>query len=511
MIINFAILFIGGLLSVLAFAPFQHSICILISLLSLFWWLEHSHSVTTKSRYCGCLIYALGYFTAQLYWIFYSLDIIIKTGLIVAILAQLAFSLIMAIFIIFSVMLFQRLKTQSHELNYLILFPSCWVIMEWLRGWIFTGFPWCDIAYTQVNNSLFKGIFPILGVYGVSWISLSISGFLYLVLIKRNNLLGNKPHLSMAQQGSIIYFAIIILVSYLTNSIQYTENYGSPIKVGLIQQNIDQAAKWDKTQFVKNLTEYANTIAKTKAEVVVLPETAFPLFESDLPLYYIKDIVSLAKMNKAELVVGMPRIIDQQGSYASAAVVLTKEGHPYYAKKHLVPFGEYTPLANWLGGLYNLFDLPMVGFSSGKAKQPLLVLAQQKFAFNICYENGFASELIKDASQSTIMANISDMVWFGNTIAPYQHLELSQARALENQRYFIQDTNTGATAIIQDNGHIQSQLSPFSQGVLVDYVQGKIGTTPYQHYGNYLIISLISLILLGFLWSPKATNKNLIN
>lgn len=493
---NLLWLFLAGILSMFAFAPYHKSIFIIISILMLLWVYETSLSKNRKIYlHLGIACFAMGYFSAQLYWIFYSLNYIINTGFIIAVIAQLAFSVVMAFFISLAFFIFDYFRTKSLEINYLFIFPSCWVLGEWLRGWVLTGFPWCDVGYTQVGNYLLNGYFPVLGIYGVSWLTLSVIGFLFIVIYQRQNLLGNAPQITRSLRLSIVYFMLLAIIGYGLNNQQYTKPYGKQIKVALIQGNIDQETKWDSRKFLRNLDMYAKAIARTKADLIILPETAFPIFEDNLPPYYLNDITALAKANGAELVIGMPQIINAAGDYASAAVEVSKAGHPYYAKTHLVPFGEFTPLPQLWGGLYRLFGLPMVGFSGGSLNQKPFILANQKIAFNICYENGFASELVGRAANSTIMANISDLVWFGNTHAKDEHLQLSQARALENQRYFIQGTNTGSSAIIKPNGEIQSRLPDFESGVLIDYVQGVIGTTPYQRYANYPIIGGIFFLL----------------
>jgi apolipoprotein N-acyltransferase len=177
-------------------------------------------------------------------------------------------------------------------------------------------------------------------------------------------------------------------------------------------------------------------------------------------------------------------------------MLLTNPAHPYYAKAHLVPYGEYIPAKWLLGPIYKSVALPMVGFSAGAAYQEPLVAANQKLAFNICYENGFNAELIQAAANSTIMVNLSDMVWYGSTIAKDEHLQISQARALENQRYFIQATNTGLSAIIKPDGKIQAVLPIFEKIILEDYVGGRIGMTPFEQYGNWLIIIWVSIIII---------------
>ena len=510
-VMTYLVLFIAGGISVLAFAPLNKGLFIILSLLILMWYSnECLLDKSAKRLLIGSYIYAAGYFLTQLYWIFYSLDKIIGTGLVVAILAQIAFSGVMAVFTLLSLWLFKYSATKSNTINYLFIFPSCWVLGEWLRGWIFTGFPWCDVGYTQVSNYLLTGFYPLIGNYGVSWLMLSIIGFVLTVILNRQQLLGSNPQLNRSQRYAVIYFAIIALGGYYLHDKQYTQNYGRSTKIALVQGNVSQTEKWDEASFINNLDMYAKLISQTKADVIILPETAIPAFMGDLPPHYIEDVTAFARQNKAELVIGIPRKTSDGRSYVNSATVFTESSLPYYAKSHLVPFGEYIPFQSILGKMYSLINLPMVGFSAGKDNQKPLVLANQKIAFNICYENGFASELLSAASQATLMANISDMVWYGNSIAEDEHLQISQVRALENQRYFIQGTNTGLTAIINPQGQIQSRLDSFTRGVLVDYVQGRFGVTPYQNHGNYpLILWCMLLVGASLLWRVLVAKRTI--
>jgi len=291
-------------------------------------------------------------------------------------------------------------------------------------------------------------------------------------------------------------------------NIVYTQVYGKPLKISMLQGNIEESAKWSTHE---NLGVYTSLVKDASGDLILIPETAIAQFERDLPTGYLENLTKIAQAKKASLVVGMPKIIDKQDNYVNAAVLLTDPGHEYYAKYHLVPYGEYIPLKWLFGPLYKLVSLPMVSFTPGNLDQAPLVVANQKLAFNICYENGFNSELLKSASNSTIMVNLSDMVWYGTTIAKDEHLQISQARALENQRYFIQDTNTGLTAVIKPNGAIQSKLPSFKREILTDYVYGRVGVTPFERFGNYLIIALIILIIiLGFMynWINKLKSKS---
>lgn len=489
----------AGGFSVFAFAPVNHGLCLILSFLALLFYTEYSitQSKLNFNLLLGAYCFGFGLFVAQLYWFFSSIYYVIGAPLAVAILAIFICNGYLALYVLLSVWLYKRLRTQSVEFNYLVLFPSTWVLGEWLRGWIITGFSWCDLAYAQVDNFLMQGYFPLIGSYGVSWLTMSIIGFVFIIIKNRHNLLsGNARALTLGQRIGVIYFVLIAITGYFLHGKQYTEKYGKPVKIAMVQGNIPQSQKWSSKEILNTLGIYSGLISKAKADIVLLPETAFVVYSNFLPQHYLEDIVHFAESNGAELVIGMPKVIDKKGNYVNAAVVVTDPKEKYYAKSHLVPYGEYTPFASAFNWFYSLIQLPMVGFSSGGENQPPLVIANQKVAFNICYENGFGSELISAARQSTLMINISDMVWYGTTIAKDLHLQLSQARAMENQRYFIQETNTGITAIIDPFGKIVGRLPEFQRMIMTDSVSGMIGITPYQKYGNYPIVTLCSLILL---------------
>ena len=524
--VKLLILIFAGAISIFAFAPFSNIFCIVLSVLVLLFILEkssatypkRSSSPHSKKLFLLGYIFGLAYFNTQLYWAFYSLYVVIGTGFIVAILGQIFFTAYLALFMGFTALCYCKLKSKYCVFNLLVLFPSIWVLFEWLRSWLFSGFPWNEISYTQVNSNLLKGWFPLLGSYAVSWLTLSLCGALFIILQQIYNMSSFKSKATKKSKSSlnlnvklttknrlfslsIIYILVIFVIGNYIVTLKFTTPYGKPTSVALLQGNIEHESKWSSGELENNLAVYADMVAKTKADIVMIPETAISQFERYLPANYLLDLVNYAKANNAELVVGMPKIIDKYDNYVNAAIVLTNDKQPFYAKTHLVPYGEYIPFKSVIGSVYHLFNLPMVGFSAGAANQAPLVIAGQKLAFNICYENGFNTELIDAAKQSTIMANISDMVWYGDSIAEDQHLQISQARALENQRYFIQNTNTGLSAIINPFGEIQSRLPTFRRDVLYDVVQGRVGVTPFQRYGNYPVViwCVLMLVIAGVL------------
>lgn len=491
--INYIQLFVGGGVSVFAYAPFNITVAVGVSLFILIHAI-YSFKEDTSSKYaffCG-FVYGIGFFSSQLYWIFYSLYEVINAGFIISLIAFVGFILFLSLYTGLVTLIYNKLKCKHMLLNLLFVFPSLWVLGEWLRGWVFSGFPWSDISYTQVSTSFFKGIYPLLGSYAVSWLLVGLIAALYMALF--GLFVANKSQITQNNRRlAILYLGFIIIGGVLLNGKTYTVVYGKPISVALVQGNIEQGTKWGTNNFLR---VYQNLIKKAQADLVIIPETAISTFSEYLPKGYLENLTILAQSKGANLIVGIPKIIDKYNNYVNAALLLTNPRHPYYAKYHLVPYGEYIPAKWLLGSIYNAIALPMVGFSAGMPDQVPLVVANQKLAFNICYENGFNTELANMAKQSTIMANLSDMVWYDNTIAKDEHLQISQARALENQRYFIQDTNTGDTAIINPNGQIQSRLPSFKEMILTDQIYGMVGITPFEKVGNYPIIIWCIIVIL---------------
>ena len=489
------------------FAPLNFEIFTWISLSILILIIDNNKSILLLNNlFVDGLVFGLFFFFPLMYWLFYSLYNIIHTGFIVAITAYILFCLTLSIFIGLIFYTYDKSKIHNDFINRVLLFPSIWVVFEWIRGWIFTGFGWFDIGYTQINNNNLKYFLPILGIYGLSWVIISISGALSIIVsmlyYKKNS---NTMLLCLA------YLFLIFIIGDKLSELNYTKPYGKKFSVALIQSNIGANNKWTGNT---SIDYYAKTIATTKADIIITPETAITTFEQFLPNNYLNFLATIAKKSNSNLIVGIPVIVDKHNNYVNAAMLITNKKRPFYSKSHLVPFGEYLPFKKILSSIYLKFSIPMVGFIKGSNQQSPVIVANQKIAFNICYENGFGSELIYSAKNSTIIANISDMMWYGKTFAMYQHLQLSQARALENQRYFIQVTNSGITSIINNSGVIQSQLPPFKSLVLNDYVQGMIGTTPYQQYGNIPIIILcltIYILLLlkitKYSWIYKSIKK----
>lgn len=372
-------------------------------------------------------------------------------------------------------------------IRWLLLFPAAWTLTEWLRGWMLTGFPWGQIGYSQITESPLAGYAPVGGILLVTLVVALSAGAISLVV----------HHGNLRRALMLAGLAAVWIGGAELKQTEWTQPVGKPITVALAQGNVPQSLKWNPVSFDATLALYLQQIAQTRADLMILPETALPTFLDQLPPTYVEILQNRARGNGMELALGIPRRSDKNADdYLNAVVALTTPGLPFYAKDHLVPFGEFIPLPWLTGWIYQLMNMPMTGFSRGGHDQAPLALAGQKIAFNVCYEDSFGEELIGPAARSTMLANVSNLAWFGQSAAASQHLQLAQARALETGRFMLRSTNTGMTAIIRPDGAVDAIAAPFTRQVLLGYAQGREGLTPYMRHGNWPVLLAAALMLL---------------
>ncbi|MEN9391422.1 MAG: apolipoprotein N-acyltransferase, partial [Pseudomonadota bacterium] len=395
---NFAkqlfLLLAAGLINFFIFSPFNLSLLCYLSFLIVLAVLQQTKLALKKGFLLG-FGFGLAFYGSLLYWIFICLNEVIKTGLIIALGGYVLMTIAFAFFPALVFIIYFKGKTRFELFNLLLLFPSIWTLAEWSRQWVFTGFPWYDIGNIQVTNHIFRGMFALIGIYGISWITLSIVSAIYLI---STTFKSNK----LQYRVSVIYLCCLSLLLYLTSSINFTSAWGQRQTVALVQGNIGATSKWDTNEAIN---VYLDEIKQVQADIVITPETGISVFEQNLPPGYLANLQAIATAKNENLIIGLPIIIDKQNNYVNAAMVLTAPGRPYYAKSHLVPYGEYIPLKDIFATLYRYINLPMVGFVAGKNNQSPLVVGRQKIAFNICFENAFGSELISAARDSTLMVN----------------------------------------------------------------------------------------------------------
>ena len=366
----------------------------------------------------------------------------------------------------------------------LFAFPALWTFFEWLRGWVFTGVSWLALGYSQVDSPL-AGFAPVVGTYGVSFVTALCAGLLVIVVAG-----SGKARLA---GGVALVFAFGL--GQLARQIDWTSPQGTPLKVALVQGNIPQDLKFQPDRYAATLATYKRLIEASQGQLIVLPETAIPRFLDAVDPGYLRDITRIALEHRADILVGVP-IRDPDGRYFNSVISMGTSPSQRYDKAHLVPFGEFVPPG--FGWIVKTFAIPLSNFSLGSKNPKPLALAGQRVAPNICWEDAFGEEIIRQLPEATLLVNVSNVAWFGDSLAPAQHLQISRMRALEAGRAMLRATNTGVTAIIDPRGKVVARLPQFTEGVLEGEVRGHAGASPYVKFGNTPIV-LMCVVLLGAL------------
>ena len=375
-----------------------------------------------------------------------------------------------------------------HRKSNFFLIPFIWTFFEWIKGWIFTGFPWLTMGYSQVPSSPLVGFLSIIGIYGLTLILTSLALLISLIFLNKNK---------RSQLLKVGVVSVVLVTGQLLKYMEWTEPSGEPISISLVQGNIAQDIKWQKETVTQTLQIYQKLIQKTKGQISLLPETALPLLAEYIPETFKKSILLHASKERAHVLIGA--IERQDTKYFNVVLNLDSDSSQVYRKSHLVPFGEFIPLKFIFQYIYTHYlNMPMNDLSRGSIRQEPMAIENQKIAFNICYEDVFGEEIIRALPSATILANVSNDAWYGRSIAAYQHLQFSQARAIETGRMVIRSTNTGATAIIDEHGVVKEILPTFTEGILEGYVQGFKNTTPYVFFGNWPVMTLCFIVLLGW-------------
>jgi apolipoprotein N-acyltransferase len=430
-------------------------------------------------------LFGVGFFGVGVSWVAVSMYRFGAMGALLSGLATLLFVLFLALFPALMGWLNRRYFARLPMAVQLLLpLPALWVLLEWVRGWIMTGFPWLLLGYSQTDSPL-AGLAPITGVYGLSWVMALSAGFLVLAWRWK----GRRRLIPLAA------WAVLWGLSGLLSLVQWSEPAGEPFTASLIQGNVPQNLKWRPEQRQPTIELYTRlTRENWSSRLVLWPETA-------LPAYYHQAHNFLAGLARegaeqgSELVLGLPVMADPETGRYYNSVVRAGETPLFYHKRHLVPFGEYIPLKSILGTLLDILRVPMANFSRGEPHQPLLPVAGHKAGVSICYEDAFGEEVIEGLPEAELLINVSNDAWFGDSFAPHQHLQMARMRAMETARPMLRATNNGVSAIMDYRGQLTAISPQFRVYVLKGEVQARHGATPYALVGNYPVISLLFLIL----------------
>ena len=481
---RWASLVLGAAL-VLAFAPYSEALVAPFALacLILLW-----DSSTPRQAGWQGFCFGLGLFTAGTYWLYISLNILGGLWPPMAVLLMLSLIVALAAYVALTGYLSVYLTPQGGAMRWLVGVPAVWTLTEWLRGWLFTGFPWMSVGYSQVDTPL-GSLAPLAGVYGVSWATLIAAGLLVSLV-----------------QGSIALrvFSVVTgagaVVALMTiQGTVWTEEVPKPMRVSLVQGAVPQELKWKPQQLQPTLDLYTRmTLEQDRRDLIVWPEAAIPALPFEIP-EFLADLRAAMVERDTQLLTGILTYDIDRGEYRNTLLAIGPDDHQYH-KRHLVAFGEFFPLPDFALSLLRIMNLPSESISSGEDDQPLLIAKGVPVAATICYEIAFGAEQLQFFPSAELMVNVSNDAWFGDSIAPHQHLQIGQMRALETGRYLLRATNTGITAVVDPRGRVQASMPQFEPGVVNAEVHPYRGATPYVMVGNWPVIggALALTLLAGF-------------
>lgn len=509
--------------------------------------------------------FGIGWFVAGIGWLYISMHVYGMMPAALAALAVLLFAAYLSIFPATAAWACARIGAASF-LRFAIVFASALTLAEFARGYWFTGFPWLSIGYPQVDGPL-AGFAPLLGVYGVGWVAAFVAALTGSMLAAALPGVGMPASARSGQSnrfaasffdgrfaaGGFAIPAVVLIAVFgaagMLKLIEWSRPYGAPIAVRLVQGNVPQAMKFDPARVRKAMQAYVEQIeaseqAAPRPALVLLPETAWTQPWLSTPPELARRIERFVARTGIAVAIGMPQVRAAPsagtshppvGNDAPSAqesphrelprrivtnsVLLlappVRDGlarEQQYDKHHLVPFGEFVPWGfRWF---VDLMQIPLGDFDRGALGQPPFVIAGQRIAPNICYEDTYGEELIpalQGADGATILANVSNIAWFGDSHAIGQHLQIARMRSLELARPTIRATNTGSTAVIDHTGKVLASLAPFTLDVLDASIQGRTGLTPYAGTGNWpaFALAFAGIVVAGVVPARRRARANL--
>jgi apolipoprotein N-acyltransferase len=442
----------------------------------------------TAAIYAFC--FGLGMFLCGTYWIYLSVTGPGNAAWWIGVFLVIVLTLIMAGYLALTAWLINRLAN-GNAWYLLAVAPTCWVFIEWLRGWLFSGFPWMSLGYSQIDTAL-AGWAPLLGVYGVSLLLVVSVASLLIAILER----GRRRLLAIA----------VVLLPWIVgaglSTLQWTQADGEVINTTLIQAGVPQERKWLAEEREPTKDFYRErTQGAADSKLVIWPEVAIPSV-SDREETYIRSLQQISQRNAQTIVFGILEreyVSANESRIYNSVIAINGQQREVYRKRHLVPFGEYFPVPSFVRNWMRMMSLPFSDLTPGADEQALLSTAGgTRLTVAICYEDSYGAEMLYAMPEAGLIVNVSNDAWFGDSIAPHQHLQIARMRSLEVGRESVRATNTGISAFIDARGRVRATGAQFEAVEMSMDVQPRSGMTPYARFGNWPVISLCLLVIGGF-------------
>ena len=477
---------VGALLP-LAFAPF--TIWPLAIVLPAILLVLADSRETNKQVFLTGLCFGLGYFGFGVYWIYNSLHDFGMAPPIVAGAITALMIVTLSVFPALTLTTWQSLQRRIGQKS-IWLVPILWFSFEWFRGWVLTGMPWLSLGYA-LGESPLAGFAPLIGVYGLSAIGLLISVALIQVI--------------QAKAYRLVSIIVIVFaLGFALQQIEWTEQQENSLNVTIVQGNIPQEIKWqyDQRQNIFN-TYWRETERHWNSDLIVWPETALPGQSENIAQSILSPLSKVASENNSHILTGLLVSDQANRKFHNSMMMLggsQDENEAVYHKRHLVLFGEYYPLRWLLDLMSHLINIPYSDLQPGPEEQALMKVKGLFLGVSICFEDAFSRDIMQSIPQANLLVNASNDAWFGDSLAPHQHLQMAQMRSLETGRAMVRSTNTGVSAFIDFKGRIIEQTEQFKTLSITQTMNGRTGITPFYHFNKIqkmlaLIILLLTLCL----------------
>jgi apolipoprotein N-acyltransferase len=439
--------------------------------------------------------FGVGLFALGTYWLYTCLHVFGLVPVWLTLILQTLLVAVMSLYMAALCYVANRFWLKPGATRDWLVLPALWVLLEWLRGWLLSGLPWLSSGYAMIDSPL-SGLAPVFGVYGLTWAAATVS-------VAINVMCMPGVHFSRRCLAAAAAATLFAAPAVLARQ-QWTRAIGAPIPVAAVQGAVPQDQKWQLKNRELTMQRYLRLTGEAwGSRLIIWPEASLPALAPDIQ-DYLNKLKEQGRSHDADVAIGLVNYLPATKRYFNGILVLGEAADGWYYKRHLVPFGEYFPVPAFVRTWLRLMSLPYDDFTAGTSRQAVLSAAGQKLGLTICYEDAFGSQQLEVLRHATLLINVTNDAWFGDSTARYQHLQIARMRALEAGRFLVRAANDGITAVISSDGKIVATLPQFQEGVLRAAVQPMTGLTPYARMGNYpVVLGALGLLALAA-WRRRA-------